>query len=172
EEFITIRAVRRSYSESCNIPFEQTPTPFDIFQIAKGIQKGNMEAAQKAFASLGRYLGDVLANLVTIFDGVIAIGGGVSGAKEFIIPAVEEELKHNFKTVSRTTQEVYCLNKEASLAKFLKPESKQIKVPFTNQTVEYSCTPKCAYVFSPFNTSQMISMGAYHFAKNMIEGNK
>ncbi|MBO7133996.1 MAG: ROK family protein [Bacteroidales bacterium] len=169
EELIAIRSLRRFYAEFANIPFDETPMPREIYYIGIGKAEGNKTAARKAFFRMGECLGDAIANMITIFDGIVVIGGGVSGARELIIPGVEKELKHNFASLSRVTQKVYCLNDEAQLAEFVKPESKTLKVPLSDKTVEYSYMPKCGYVFSSFNTSMMISVGAYHFAKEMLK---
>lgn len=171
EELIAIRALRRLYSEYSKIPFDETPMPREIYHIGKGdIEglKGDAVAAKKAFYRMGEFLGDAIANMITLFDGIVVIGGGVSKAREFIIPGVESELKHKFATLSRTTQQIYCLNDSKQFDEFLKSDSKTLKVPLSDKTVEYSCTPKCGYVFSTYNTSAMISIGAYHFAKETM----
>ena len=169
EELIAIRALRRLYSEYSGIPFDDTPMPREIYHIGKGDQTGDTKAAVKAFYRMGEYLGDAIANMVTLFDGIVVIGGGVSKARDLIIPGVESELKHKFATLSRTTQDIYCLNDKTQFQEFLKSESKMLKVPLSNLTVEYSCKPKCGYVFSTYDTSMMINIGAYHFAKETLE---
>lgn len=169
EELIAIRSIRRFYAEYANIPFEDTPMPREIYYIGKGEEKGDMMAAKKAYFHMGECLGDAIANMITIFDGIVVIGGGVSKARDLILPGVEKELKHNYATISRVTQNIYCLNDKNQLSEFVKPESKTIKVPFSDKTVEYSSTPKCGYLFSSFDTSMMINIGSYHFAKEMLK---
>ncbi len=169
EELIAIRSLRRFYSEFSGIPFDETPMPREIYLIGIGEEKGNQEAAKKAFFRMGECLGDAIANMITLFDGIVVIGGGVSGARDLIIPGVEKELKHKFMSLSRITQDVYCLNDKQQLDEFIKPESKILKVPFSEKTVEYSYKPKCGYVFSSFDTSMMINIGAYHYAKEMLK---
>ena len=168
EELIAIRSLRRFYSEYAQIPFDKTPMPREIYYIGKGTENGDKTAARKAYFRMGECLGDAIANLITIFDGIVVIGGGLSKAKELIIPGVESELKHKFASLSRVTQNVYCLNDPKQLDEFIKPESKTLKVPFSTQTVEYSYKPKCGYVFTSFDTSMMINIGAYHFAKKKL----
>lgn len=169
EELIAIRSLRRFYAEYAKIPFDDTPMPREIYLIGMGKEKGNKAAAKKAFFHMGECLGDAVANMITLFDGIVVIGGGVSGARELIIPGVEKELQHKFLSLSRVTQNVYCLNKPEQLAEFVKPESKTLKVPLSDKTVEYSYMPKCGYLFSSFDTSMMINIGAYHFAKEMLK---
>lgn len=154
EELIAIRSLRRFYSEYSGLPFADTPMPREIYFIGIGKEQGDKQAAKKAFFHLGECLGDAIANMITLFDGIVVIGGGVSGARELIIPGVEQELRHSFSTLSRTTQHIYCLNEKKQLADFLKSESKKIKVPLTSQIVEYSGVAKSAYVFSSFDTSK------------------
>lgn len=168
EDLIAIKSLRRFYSEYSGIPFDETPMPRDIYHIGKGLNEGDKEAAIKAFFRMGECLGDAIANMITIFDGIVVIGGGVARAKDLIIPGVEKELKHAYKSVNRITQNVYCLNDPEQFAEFTKSESKEIKVPYSNKTVLYSNKPKCGYIFSSFDTSKMISVGAYHFAKEKL----
>ncbi|HNY40044.1 MAG TPA: ROK family protein, partial [Bryobacteraceae bacterium] len=49
EEGASIRAVRRSYAEMSNIPFEEAPEPKVIYEIARGLAEGNAYAAREAF---------------------------------------------------------------------------------------------------------------------------
>ena len=67
-------------------------TPKEIFEIAEGICPGNREAAITAFSELGELAGDALASAITLIDGIIVIGGGLSGASKYILPALLKEL--------------------------------------------------------------------------------
>jgi len=76
EENASIRAVRRTYAKEVGIDLEDSPSPKEIFEIGKGIAKGNKKAAIKAFKELGEAVGDALANALTLIDGLAIIGGG------------------------------------------------------------------------------------------------
>lgn len=59
----------------------------------KKARQGDL-AAQEAFRQLGRNLGVGLANVINIMDPeAIILGGGVAEAKEFISPAIGEEIE-------------------------------------------------------------------------------
>ena len=170
EEGVSIRAVKHFYSSFASISFNNSPEPKEIFEIAKGIIPGNIDAAQKAYEKMGRFIGDSIANMITLFDGIVVLGGGVSGAMELIIPGIDCELNKPFKTLSgkenkRLTHKVFCLNKTSEKIEFLKDHSQKIIIPGTNQVIDYDIQPRSAYMFSEFDTSEMVSLGAYYYAK-------
>ena len=70
----------------------ETPTPKDICDFAQGGGNGDRDAAQRAFEDLGENLGDALANAVTLIDGLVVIGGGLSGAAPLFLPKVVQEM--------------------------------------------------------------------------------
>ncbi|MFI3315559.1 MAG: ROK family protein, partial [Rikenellaceae bacterium] len=76
ESLISIKAVVNSYKSITNTTQEITPK--DVFEIATGKKEGDKEAALKCYEKMGRALGDALANMLTIVDGVAVIGGGIS----------------------------------------------------------------------------------------------
>ncbi len=52
------------------------------------------EAARDAFAQLGHNLGVGIANIINILDPeAVVLGGGVMGAKEFILPSIKKEVE-------------------------------------------------------------------------------
>ncbi len=173
EEGVSIRSVRYFYADFAGIKTEDAPQPKDIFEIGTGKIAGNKQAAIMAYEKLGRYIGDSIANMITLFDGIVVIGGGVAGAKELIIPGIEKELVREFNKLdgsknSRLSQRVFCLNNKDQMADFLKDHGKTIKIPFSEKRIIYDSEPRCAYMFSEFNTSGMISMGAYFYALGKI----
>lgn len=173
EEGVSIRAVKYFYSDYAKIDYTNCPEPLDIYKIAIKDKDGNHEAAQKAYFKLGQFIGDSIANMITLFDGIVVIGGGVAGAKDLIIPGIEFELRHSFKKLNgeknkRLTQKVFCLNKEKERNQFMLNYSKEIDIPKTNKKALYDDFPRNAYIFSNFDTSEMINLGAFHFAKEKI----
>lgn len=174
EEGISIRAVKHFYAKFANIDVISAPEPKVIYDIANDDSNPNSVAAKNSFFILGRFLGDAIANMITLTDGIIVIGGGIAGAKEFIIPGIKSELNRDFKKINgrfnqRLTHKVYCLNIDDELSDFLKDDKKIIKVPFSDNYVEYFPIPKSGYMFSNFDTSEMISIGAYFFAIQQLE---
>lgn len=79
EELISIRALQRTYAELTGIPEEKIPSPEELYEIGLSKRRGDTEAAVEAFRRLGKALGDVLCNIISIADGLVVIGGGIAG---------------------------------------------------------------------------------------------
>lgn len=174
EEGVSIRAVRYFYSEFAGITLDETPEPREIYNIGVGLVDGNREAAVNAYEKLGRFIGDAIANMITLFDGIVVIGGGVAGAKELIIPGINKELSHSFSKLNggvnqRLTHKVFCLNNSDEAELFYQDRGVEISVPYSDKKVIYDSQPRSAYVFSEFDTSEMISLGAYWFAAEKLK---
>ncbi len=173
EEGISIRAIKRVYAEESGMDIHSAPEPKDIFKIALGKQDGNVQAALEAFRQLGIVLGDVLGNLITVFDGAVVIGGGISGAVSLILPSMMEELEskytdYNGRSYPRLVQRVYNINDAESRVKFLNWQEKILKVPGGNETIKYTPEPRIPIGISEIGTSKAISLGAYAFALNSL----
>ena len=91
EESVSVRGIQRVYREYSGDDYPYTPK--EIFEIADGIRPGDSEAARSAFAELGEVSGAVLASALLLIDGIVVIGGGVSGASKYILPALLQELR-------------------------------------------------------------------------------
>ena len=175
EEGISIRAVQTFYARNAADSNAFNLTPKDIFEIATGNQKGNSGAALMAFEKLGRCLGDSLANLLTIFDGIAVIGGGLTGASSLYMPAVMDEINNHFfinrkgDRMERLSQKVFNYDDEGERKLFLKDYSKQIDVPGTTQKVTFDPEPRLAVATSKLGASKAISMGAYAFALSNLK---
>src|ERR1039457_2222768 len=61
------------------IPHDSAPEPPTIAEIAAGAAPGNRVAAIEAFRRLGVVAGDVLAQALTLVDGLAGFGGGFAG---------------------------------------------------------------------------------------------
>jgi glucokinase len=77
EEGAAIRAIKRVYGEASGNPAHGLE-PKDICEIADGKREGNRDAALKAFAEFGEIAGDAIATGVTLVDGLIVVGGGLT----------------------------------------------------------------------------------------------
>ena len=113
EESVSIRAVRRVYRE---LTGEDTDVlaPKDIFDIAEGIRAGNREAAIKCFEELGEMAGAAIVCALNIVDGIVVIGGGVSGASKYILPAMIREMMRSISTFAGLNLGIYLLCNSAS----------------------------------------------------------
>ncbi|NJM16966.1 MAG: ROK family protein [Bacteroidales bacterium] len=146
--------------------------PKDIFEIATGKQAGNASVAREAFDLMGRNLGEVVANLITLYDGIVVLGGGIAAASELFMPALMNELHGKFvvdgKVFPRLVQKVNNYGKETDRAEFLRKHSKELPIPGTNKTVSYDPVPRVAIAISSIGASTAIALGAYSFALNKI----
>ena len=154
EDGVAVRAVKRVYKEASGID-DPTLQPKDIFDIAEGKREGDQEAARKAFATMGEVAGDAMATAVTLIDGVIVIGGGITAAKKYIMPSLLKELRSQMHSIEgeafdRVQMKVYDLNDEAEFVTY--DPQKRIGVMITN-----------------IGASTAISLGAYAYALNEID---
>ncbi len=173
EEGVAVRAVKRVYKELSGVD-DPTLEPKDIYDIAEGKREGNKEAAAKAFATMGEVAGDAMATAVTIVDGLIVIGGGITAAGKYLKPAILEEMRSQIKTLggdtlSRVQMKVYDLDDEAEFAAFARGEQRTIKVYGTDKEVSYDPQKRVGVMFSKIGASTAISLGAYAFALNEID---
>lgn len=78
EEHGSIRGVKRVYANLTGISFDETPEPKVLFEIANGEKEGNKDAAITAFKMMAEAVGDSISDAITLIDGLIVIGGGLS----------------------------------------------------------------------------------------------
>ena len=171
EDGVAIRAVKRVYRELSGD--ERQLEPKDIFDIAEGKSEGNAEAAKEAFATLGRVAGDAMATAVTLMDGLIVIGGGLSAASKYFMPALIGEMRSRIRTMSgdelnRVQMNVYNLDDEADFKKFASGSSTKIKVYGTDKEVVYDPEKRVGITISDIGASNAVSLGAYHYAIDNI----
>jgi len=176
EEGVSIRAIRRVYGKLTNDQNHDLQ-PVDIFNIAEGTMKGNQKAAKAAFAEFGRVAGDVIANVVTLIDGLIVIGGGITKAHKYIMPALMKVLQSEMKTLSGETLnrlqfKVYNLDNERQFKNFAKGESRKIKVYGHDDEVTYDPLKRVGITISKLGASNAVALGAYAFALNEIDNQK
>ena len=175
EDSISIRAVRRVYGREAGIEFDKTPHPYDIYKIAMGQLPGDKEAALKSWNEMATALADVLANAISLIDGIIVIGGGLSGAWPVFMPMLIKKMNEPFTglkdghSFSRMETEAYNLMDAQDMIRFTEKSGKMIKVPFSNQEVWYDPT-KCVGVgVTKLGTSSAVAIGAYAFAMEQLK---
>jgi len=173
EEHGSIRGVKKIYREIVSLSEEDTPEPKDLYEIAKGEREGNKEAAIKAFKDMSEACGDAISNAITLIDGLVVIGGGLSGASDLFLPFLTNEMNSNYKREDgsefrRLVQQVYNLENEDDLGKFLKGSTKEIEIFGIDKTVKYDPEARLGVGISKIGTSKAISLGAYAFALNQL----
>ena len=173
EDGVAIRAVCRVYGEKSG-NMEHGLTPKDICEIADGKREGDREAAREAFASLGRVAGAAIATAITIIDGLVVIGGGVSAASHWIMPALLEEMQTKLHTltgdeVNLVQMNVYNLEDEAEFAEFAKGDVQKVKVYGEDRYVDYDSRKRTGIAISKLGASKAVSVGAYAFALSELD---
>jgi glucokinase len=171
EESVSIRSIQQVYKNQSGTVEDLSPK--EIYDIAKGNVQGDKNAAKKAFTELGEIAGDALANAITLFDGLIVVGGGLTGAKEFILPAIVNELNSSINTktgekIPRLSFKVYNLEDENEVETFLKGQQTNIQVPGSGKKISYDPEKRIGIGFSQLGASKAISIGAYAFALNQL----
>ena len=156
EESVSIRAVKRVYREASGDARDLSPK--DICAIADGRADGDRAAALLSFRDLGVAAADALAHALDIADGLVVVGGGVSGAAHHILPALVEAVNPWLQ------MEVLDLTTEAGMRAFLEDDSTLVPVPGTDETVRYRQGKKTGIAVSTLGTSRAVSLGAYAFA--------
>ena len=176
EEGVAVRAVKRVYGELSGNP-DHGLEPKDICEIADGTRPGDAEAAKKAFAELGEIAGDAMATAVTLTDGLIVIGGGITAARKYIMPALLGELRAKMRqlngdTLDRVQMKVYDLDDESEFAAFARGDLRPLQVYGSDRFVAYDPQKRVGVMISKLSASRAISVGAYAFALSMLDNNE
>ena len=168
EEAVSIRAIRREYALGAGIAFATAPEPKDIFAIGKGEKPGSREAAIEAFRRMGEAAGDALASAITLIDGVVVVGGGLTGAADLFLPALVSEMNASYETpsglVPRLEVKAFNLEDPAGREAFVKGEAREVVVPGSGRKVTYDPLKRIGVGLSRLGTSRAVALGAYAFA--------
>lgn len=174
EEGACIRAVRGSYARITATSLNDAPTPQEIASIAKGESTGDQVAAQTSFAELGQVVGDALANAITLLDGLVVIGGGISNAHDVFMQPLINEMQSQIATydgrsMNRIVQRVFNLEAADQTQAFVAGENKVITVPGSGRQLSYDPMKRIGIGMSRLGTSTAVSVGAHAFALNAID---
>lgn len=181
EESVSIRAVVKHYREFCQesacpcgcnemAPPKNDITPFEIFNIAEGLAPGNRAAAARAFAELGTVAGDAIANAVTMIDGIVVLGGGLTGAAKYFMPALIDQMNSTIgmvdgRRVPRTQSRAFNMENPADSAAFTTDSSVVVPVAgLDGVTAVYYPDNRTPVMISTIGASRAIALGAYAFA--------
>lgn len=174
EESVSARAVTRVYHE---LTGEKVATPKDVFDIAEGHLEGDRDQAVKCFEELGEMAGDAVIRALNIVDGLVVVGGGISSASKYIIPAMVREMRSDVSTLDGRffpclQMEVFNLDDLNETEEFLKDRSVTVRVPGSDREVKYSVDKKTGVGVSVLGTSRAVAVGAYAYALSYLDNNK
>ena len=173
EETLSIRGIRYLFAQQTGMNFDETPEPYEIFQIGMAKKSGNQQAAVEAWKIFGWVLGDALANAISLTDSCVVIGGGLSGAHPLFLQYAVDQMNGTFQKKDKTQMprmEIKAYNWENSDDRkaFLRDESILVKVPFSEEKQRFYPVKKIAVGINRLGTSKAVAQGAYAFAFNHL----
>lgn len=173
EESVSTRAIQRVYAEKAGIEINPDLMPKQIFEIALGETQGNKKAALYAFNEYGKALGYLISNIITLIDGLVVIGGGITAAWDLFSPNLFKVLRSNYQNTNgnnfnRTTVKVFNLENDIEHQLFLKGAIDTIQCSTLNKSMTYDIMPRTAVIRSKNGASVSTSLGAYHFAISQL----
>ena len=174
EQSVSIRAIKKFYAKSIGIEVEDAPEPERIYKIGEGLIDGDKKAAKAAFSKMGEALGDGIASILTMIDGIAVIGGGVSGAASLFLPEVIKEMNSKYQNddgseFTKMVAKAFNLDDENQMNNFSQGEKRIIKVPLSDKEVLYDPMPRVGVGVSKIGTSKAIAIGAYAFALSKLD---
>lgn len=181
EEGVAVRAVIREYVEAArknghdiSKADAEALTPYDIFLIADGKKPGDQQAARQSFATLGRVAGEAMATAVTLTDSLVVIGGGITGAAAYFMPALLEAMRAKIRTltgdeVPLVQMDVFDLTNPDDFSRFAADNSRPLQVYGTSLSVPYDPVRRTGVALSSLGASRAISLGAASFALAQLE---
>lgn len=115
-----------------------------------------------------------MATAATLIDGLIVIGGGITAAAKYIMPALLESMRGKIHTLdgdelNRVQMKIYNLDDEEEFAAFARGEQRSLKVYGTDKEVIYDPQKRIGVAISKIGASKAISVGAYTFALNCLD---
>ena len=115
-------------------------------------------------------MGNQIANVSTVVDGLIVLGGGVAAAHKWFMPALLKEMNgtlaryDNGGTVPRTPAKAYDLSDPQQAEQFYQGGTTLVKIPHSNKQAVYNKDKKVGIALSKLGTSRAVAIGAYSFA--------
>ena len=172
EEGVSIRGVKRLYRELSGDGRELEPK--DIFDIAEGKAEGCRDAAVQAFAEMGELTGEVMLPAANLTDGLIVLGGGMTGASKYIKPSILKVMRSKISTLDgkelgRIPMKVYDLDNEEELAEFIKGEQQKMKIYGSEIEVDFDPQKRIGVTVSKMGAGKAIAIGAYAFALDQLD---
>jgi glucokinase len=166
--------LRNFYAEKTGIDIDDVPAPDVLYRIAKVQAPGDTEAACKAFVEMGYVIGDAIANVACLIDGLVVIGGGISAAAELFMPTIMEELNgqigHLYDVqLPRMPFRAYYLEDDAAVKVFSKGDQRVITVPQSSKRISYDSLPRIGVGLSTLGVGRATAMGAYVYAVHALD---
>jgi glucokinase len=173
EEGASIRAIRRAYAAACGTPEDDAPEPKVISEIATGKTPGNQAAALEAFRRMGEVAGDVLAQALTLIDGLAVIGGGIAGSHPLFLSHLVRAMNGSYDgyatPLRRLAPLAFNLEDATERESFLRGEVRSVAVPGSGRRIVYDPVRRTAVGITRLGTSESVAVGAYAFALRELD---
>lgn len=174
EESVSTRAIQRVYAEESGLPFNAELMPKDIYDIAEGSSNGVKEAAALSFRQYGKSLGNSIANTLSLFDGIVILGGGIIAAWDLFAPEMFKEIGRQYEDFqgqrsNRLSYRVYNLEDQTLFKEFANGKVKELEVPRSHRKLSYDAFPRTGVGRSQLGASKAIAIGAYTFALQQLD---
>lgn len=174
EDSVSIRGVKRVYAREAGLKPKDCPEAQLIYKIASGEHPGNRDAAIKAWDELAHVAADAIANASTLIDGLVVIGGGLSGAYPVFLDMLVNYMNQSFRDlqgqqVDRMEIKAFNLESSSGIQSFTSKTGKLVKVPFTNKEVWFDPEKKMGVGVSKLGTSSAVAVGAYAYALQKLD---
>jgi glucokinase len=101
---------------------------------------------------------DAAAHVLDIVDGLVVLGGGLSGASKYIIPEMVRSMSPWLE------MEIYDLTLPEGMERFLMDGSAKVRVASSGRDVIYRKEKKTGIAVTALGTENAVSIGAYTFA--------
>src|SRR5690606_37415940 len=123
---------------------------------------------------MAKVAAEALANMISVVDGAVVIGGGIAGSAKILMPQISKYLNHSIKNrqgdkFNRIVSKPYSFEDIESKQAFYQSATKSIRVPFSNREISFSDKKSIPIGISRLGTSRAIMLGAYALALNQIE---
>lgn len=173
EESVSTRGIRRVYQEKSGIQADGL-MPGDIHEIAQGSREGSREAAVEAFRIFGRALGNSIANTMSLIDGIVVLGGGLTGAWDLFAPDMFSEINGYYLTpegdkLRRLSYHVFNLEEESAFGEFARGKVREVTVKGSGRRITFDEMARTGVGLSKLGASRSIALGAYAFALNQMD---
>lgn len=174
EESISTRAIQRVYAEEMGEAFSSRLMPEDIAQIANGKMDGDKNAALESFRKFGEALGSSIANIITLIDGLVVLGGGITAAWDLFSPAMFKEINRKYLHFTGTSNDrlsfrVFNLEDNNRFEEFALGKVEKLAINGAADFIEFDSLPRTGVGVSRLGASNAIALGAYTFALQQLD---
>jgi len=174
EETISILGVQKRYSFHSGLPLADIPEPKMIFEIGKGIADGDQNAALLAFKDFGFVAAEAISNAITMIDGLVVLGGGLSNAHSLYLSHMVHEINKPYELETGVFKDhlevlVYNVEDPGQLDIFLKGDTREITIPYSDRKMIYDPVQRVGLGITRLGTDKAVSIGAYTYALRELD---